>query len=73
MKAAVKHEYVDGRVFSCAESNDVHNTIVGNICTVLIPAARKKGCRTYASDLKIRVENRFYYPDVMFVCDSTLR
>ena len=69
-KAAVRHEYIDGRVFPRAEENDVHNTVLGNICTALVPAAREKSCRVYSSALKVRAEDRFYYPDVMFVCDD---
>ena len=66
--AAVKHEYVRGEVFALAGASDVHNTIAGNIHTVLNLAARRTDCRVYASDIKVRVGENFYYPDVMFVC-----
>lgn len=69
--APVKHEYVHGEVFALAGASDVHNIIAGNIHTVFNLAARRKGCRTYMSDMKVRVEDGvFYYPDVMFVCDD---
>lgn len=68
--AAVKHEYVDGKVFAFAGASDTHNTITLNLALALTPAARKKDCRVYSSDMKVRIENRFYYPDVMFVCDD---
>ena len=66
--AAVKHEYVRGEVFTLAGASDVHNTIAGNIHTVLNLAARRTDCHVYASDIKVRVGENFYYPDVMFVC-----
>ena len=66
-----KHEYVYGEVFALAGASDTHITIALNIALALAPAARKKGCRVYASDMKVRVGERFYYPDVMFVCDDS--
>ncbi len=68
--AAVKHDYVRGEVYALAGASDVHNTIAGNIHTVLNLAARRTGCRTYMSDMKVRIDEIFYYPDVMFVCDD---
>jgi Uma2 family endonuclease len=68
--APVKHEYVYGEVFALAGSSDVHNTVALNISIALTPAARQKGCRVYMSDMKVRVGERFYYPDVMLVCDD---
>lgn len=67
-----KHEYVDGRVFALAGATDAHNRIAGNIYAQLWDAAAQKGCRIYMSDMKLRVlGSRFYYPDVMAVCDKT--
>ena len=69
--AAVKHEYVRGEVFALAGASDMHNTIAGNIHTVFNLAARRTDCRAYMSDMKVRIGEIFYYPDVMFVCDDT--
>ena len=69
--AAAKHEYVHGEVFALAGASDTHNTIAGNIHTVFNLAARRKGCRAYMSDMKVRIGEIFYYPDVMFVCDDS--
>ncbi len=68
--APTKHEYVYGEVFALAGTTNVHNTITLNLAVALTPAARKKGCRVYASDMKVRVGERFYYLDVMFVGDD---
>ncbi len=68
--APVKHEYVHGEVFALAGASDHHNTVAGNIHTVLKLAARRKDCRVYMSDMKVRADDVFYYPDVMFVCDD---
>ena len=69
--SSVKHEYVDGRVFAFAGASDAHNGIVVNLVGQFYDAAREKGCRLYTSDMKVKVLNsRFYYPDVMIVCDK---
>lgn len=67
----VKHEYVHGEVFAMAGASDSHNTVAGNIHTVLNLASRQAKCRAYISDMKVRVEaTLFYYPDVMLVCED---
>lgn len=68
----VKHEYVHGRIFALAGASDAHNRVAGNIFAQLWDAATQKGCRIYMSDMKVRaLGSRFYYPDVMVVCDET--
>lgn len=68
--ARVKSEYVDGHVRAMAGASDEHNGIAVNLVLALGPAARARGCRVYASDMKLRTSaGRFYYPDVMVVCE----
>jgi Uma2 family endonuclease len=70
-QSPVKHEYHDGEVFAMAGASDEHVTIAANLTALILPVARQKGCRTYSSDMKVRVEtaNRFYYPDLLVTCD----
>ena len=65
-----RHEYVYGEVFALAGASDVHNTLTLNVALALTPSARKKDCRVYSRDMKVRVGERFYYPDVMLVCED---
>ncbi len=66
----VKREYVAGRVYALAGASDRHVRLVTNLVGLLWWAARGTPCRVYASDMKLRVgPDRFYYPDVMVVCD----
>jgi Uma2 family endonuclease len=69
--AAVKHEYVDGRVFAMTGANRRHNIITGNIFTVLHGFLDGTPCRPFMEAMKARVKaaNCFYYPDVMVACD----
>ena len=69
--SAVKYEYVHGRVFALAGASDHHNRIAGNIFALLWGSANGQGCRIYISDMKVRIpDGRFYYPDVMVVCQA---
>ena len=69
----VRHEYVGGAVYAMAGATKIHNTIALNICLALRAHARGGPCRTYMSDIKLRLGKSpaevFYYPDVMVGCD----
>lgn len=68
-KAKVKHELVDGMMYAMAGASDRHNGVVMNIAARLWQVARTKGCRVYANDMKLKINNwRSYYPDVIVVC-----
>jgi len=67
----IRHEYIDGQIYSRAESNEKHNLISGNLATVLRQKARGTDCRPFISDMKLYIAslNRFYYPDIVMTCD----
>ncbi|MEO0541628.1 MAG: Uma2 family endonuclease [Cyanobacteria bacterium P01_A01_bin.105] len=71
----VKHEYHDGQVFATAGASDAHVTIVNNVSFVFKGHLRGKGCLSYSSDMKVRIEdmNRYYYPDLLVTCDDSDR
>ncbi len=66
-----RHEYVAGQIFAMVGTRDNHNTVALNIASRLRNHLRGGSCRTYISDMKIRVEaaDAFYYPDVFVTCD----
>jgi Uma2 family endonuclease len=68
---AVRHEYINGRLFAMTGATRRHNTIISNITTIVRPHLRGTSCRVYSESVKVRVEatNSFYYPDVMISCD----
>ncbi len=70
-KSEIKHEFFDGQIYAMAETTDDHNTLVGNLYTLLRNHLQGQPCRTYFTDIKIRLEqrNRFYYPDLFVTCD----
>lgn len=68
-KAPTKHELVEGVLHAMAGASRVHNLIVTNLALLLGPLARRKGCRLYVADMKLKVgERTVYYPDLMVVC-----
>jgi Uma2 family endonuclease len=68
--AEVRHEYVDGEVFAMGGASRRHNTIIHNLILRLDPTARKRGCRAYSTDVKVRVAaaDAYYYPDFVVTC-----
>ena len=70
----IRHEYVDGEIFAMAGASEEHNLIVTNIIALLRPHLRGTPCRTFASDMKVKVKVQkadiFYYPDVLVTCEQ---
>lgn len=69
-KSEAKHEYYKGEIFAMAGATEAHNLITTNIGRELSNQLRKKQCRVYSSDMKIKIEkeDKFAYPDVIVVC-----
>ena len=70
-KSDIKHEYIDGEIYAMAGTTDAHNTIVGNLFSLIRDRLRGTDYRVYFVDLKARIESRnlFYYPDLLVTCD----
>lgn len=64
----MKHEYVDGEIYEMSGVTRRHGRIVSNIMLRLLTVARGGPCQVIAVDVKVRVKDRFYYPDVFVVC-----
>lgn len=66
-----RHEYVYGEIYAMAGASVPYNIVTGNIFTLFKAAAKQAKCRTYVSDMKVRVEEQiFYYPDVVVACQD---
>ncbi|MGZ5017256.1 MAG: Uma2 family endonuclease [Methylobacter sp.] len=66
----IKHEYIDGYVYAMAGASRNHERIAGNVFGELRNFLKNKPCEPFSSDLKIKAGSRFFYPDVMVVCDE---
>ena len=69
----IRHEYLDGQVYAMGGASRAHGLIVNALAFALTPAARKKACQLFTSDMKVRLsiagKDVFYYPDLLLTCD----
>jgi Uma2 family endonuclease len=66
----VKHEYIDGEVYAMGGASRIHNIISSNTARILGNHLDDTPCTTFSSDMKVKANNCFFYPDVMVVCDD---
>ena len=69
-KAEFRSEYFRGETFAMAGASANHNLIVLNAGASLREQLKKRPCRVYPSDLKLRVASTglYTYPDLSVVC-----
>jgi Uma2 family endonuclease len=65
-----RHEFVRGEVFAMAGAGERHVTVALNVAMALRQHLAGTPCRTFITDMKLRVEaaDAFFYPDVMVTC-----
>ena len=63
-----RHELIEGYMVAMAGTTQRHNMIAGNLFAALRLQLRETPCRVFMSDLKVRVDNNFYYPDLVVSC-----
>lgn len=68
--AEIKHEYIDGRIYAMAGASLNHERISSNLLRKIGNHLENSQCEVVGSDLKIKVENKFFYPDAMVICNS---
>ncbi|HEX8734768.1 MAG TPA: Uma2 family endonuclease [Pyrinomonadaceae bacterium] len=72
-KSKIKHEYMDGEIFSMAGATRRHNLVTNNISTELNLQLRETDCEVYASDFRVKIRpGHNVYPDVAVACDEIL-
>jgi Uma2 family endonuclease len=67
-RSDVRHEYVDGDVYAMVGSTAAYNLIAGGLYATLTAHLAGSPCRALLSDMKVRIERAFYYPDVVVSC-----
>lgn len=67
----LRHELVDGYLYAMAGASDRHEEIVANCIAALHRHLQGSGCRVYGSNLKLRVDDDFFYPDLFLRCAPT--
>jgi Uma2 family endonuclease len=71
----VKLEYFDGEIYAMAGGTPEHGELAVAVSTELRTQLEGKPCKTYSSDVRIRVEatGLATYPDVSVVCGEVRR
>jgi Uma2 family endonuclease len=65
-----KHEYCDGEVLARAGASEEHNLIVANVIGELGNLLRRRPCKVYPSDMRVKIPatGLYTYPDASAVC-----
>jgi len=66
----IKHEYIDGEVFAMAKASRNHERIGINLLTILNQHLKNTPCEPFSSDMKVKADGCFFYPDVSVVCED---
>jgi len=64
----VRHELVGGYLYAMTGASDRHEEIAANLLALLHGHLTGTGCRVYGSNLKVRVGDDFFYPDLFVRC-----
>jgi Uma2 family endonuclease len=65
-----KSEYLNGAIFAMVGASKAHNLIVANTIAELRQQLKKRPCKVYPSDMRVKVSatGLYTYPDVAVVC-----
>ena len=71
-KATLKSEYLSGEIVAMSGASDTHNLITMNTSNVLYNQLADRGCRVYASDMRVGISTgvSYFYPDIAVTCDK---
>ena len=65
----IRNEYIDGDIIPMPGGTRKHNAIVALTIGALIDLLDSRDCETYASQMRVRVDDaKYLYPDVSVVC-----
>lgn len=64
-----KHEFIAGEIVAMAGASDNHNVISSNVFGEIWSQLKGKGCRVFASDMRVRAKKgNYFYPDLLVTC-----
>lgn len=71
-RSPARLEFFRGMIVAQAGSTARHNTIVSNIIGTLFPVLRARGCRIFASAMRVQAIDQvvYTYPDLTIVCGA---
>ncbi len=70
LSSEIKHEYIDGAVYAMAGTSKNHQRITANVSGEFWTPLKNTPCEAFSSAIKVKVGTKFFYPDVMVVCNE---
>jgi len=67
-KSDTRHQLIDGQIYDMAGGTSQHSTIKVNTSASLHAQMRQRPCRLYDSDIMVRADSIYTYPDISVVC-----
>ena len=70
-QAQCKSEYFEGEIFAMSGASPEHNQIAANVLAEIHTQLKKRPCRVFMSDMRVKVSptGLYTYPDVVAFCD----
>ncbi len=68
-----RHEFVDGEIFAMSGAEERHVTTTLNVAMALRQHLVGGPCRALMLDMKLQVDERIFYPDVLVTCSPADR
>ncbi|MCK5719420.1 MAG: Uma2 family endonuclease [Thiomargarita sp.] len=70
--AEYKSEYIDGEIFAMSGASIAHNQITANVLAEIHTQFKKRPCRVYANDMRVKVKptGLYTYPDIVALCNK---
>ena len=71
-KATLKSEYLNGEIVAMSGASNEHNLITMNTANGLYNQVTERGCRVYASDMRVGISAgiSYFYPDIAVTFDK---
>lgn len=66
-----RHEFYDGEIFAMAGGTYEHNSISGAVYSALRTHLKGTPCRVAIADIRIKVNQQYFYPDVSVTCATS--
>jgi Uma2 family endonuclease len=67
-KSDTRHQLIDGQIYDMAGGTSQHSVIKVNTIIALGIQLRQRPCRLYDSDMMVRADSIYTYPDISVVC-----
>jgi len=68
LSSQTKHELIDGHIYAMASASANHERISVNVLSAFGNHLKNSPCEPFGSDMKLRINANFFYPDVMVDC-----